>query len=198
MYPPVQGHLKLDNYQERYIAVRKAHDILMIDGHEMFHQKYSVTLNSKVSKKKMATKSMSKDKKNDDEVKEKKSRGRPKKIKSEDSAVEKKPRGRPKKSKLTDENIEKTLPKSIKPVKNTAKVTSKKAEIKINEKINPIGDLDPYETLTWEKDAEILSKNTGKVVKVTDTEYLHLDRLNEQDLEDINTIKDLEKIAKER
>ena len=63
---------------------------------------------------------------------------------------------------------------------------------------NKISKESPYETLTWEKDSKMLTKEKGNVMKVTETEYIHINRLNDQDLEDINTIKELEKIAKER
>ena len=50
---------------------------------------------------------------------------------------------------------------------------------------NKISKESPYETLTWEKDSKkILGKEKGNVMKVTETEYIHINRLNDQDLED--------------
>ena len=89
--------------------------------------------------------------------------------------------------------------KSATPKKVGGKVTviKEKNEIKLK-KQKEISSESPYQTLTWENDEKILTKEKGNVIKVSETEYTYIDRLNEQDLEDINTIKELEKIAKER
>ena len=49
-----------------------------------------------------------------------------------------------------------------------------------------------------DEDMEYIKKNMGKLVKVTEKEYIPLDLLNEQDLNDIKEIKAYENIANVR
>lgn len=45
---------------------------------------------------------------------------------------------------------------------------------------------------------EQLSKHRGKIMKVSETEYIPIAALNSQDQEDVRNIKSLESVAKER
>ena len=100
---------------------------------------------------------------------------------------------------LNDTGKVKSKAKSV-PVKKTKKLETKKVESKKAKSAEPKTPTEkepyePYKTYDFSTDHTYIQQNLGKLVKVTDTEYIPLKSLNDQDLEDIRQIKGLEKIA---
>ena len=73
---------------------------------------------------------------------------------------------------------------------------SKSEKVKKSKSVGKIKEPeDVYKTLNSLDDHAYIQKNLGKLVKVTETEYIQIEKLNVQDMEDIRQIKGLEKIA---
>ena len=58
--------------------------------------------------------------------------------------------------------------------------------------------LDKVKTYVSPELKEQLSKHRGKLIKISENEYMPLANLNSQDQEDVRNIKSLEKVANER